>query len=130
MIEYSVIPKYLDRDFLYQKYAIERLSCEEISKQLSTARTTILKHLKLHGIPVRKPGTNTNRKRGLAYGARCLKREKVQHKRELENIKKMRELRDKGFSYWRIADVFNSMKVSTKTGRGKWHGKTVHQILT
>lgn len=115
---------------MYQKYIVERLSCEEISKQIPTARrTTVLKHLKFHGIPVRKPGTNTNRKRGVVYGARCLMREEVQHKRELENIKKMRELRDKGFSYWKIADVFNSMKVPTKTGRGKWHAKTVCQII-
>ena len=98
-MEYSITPKHLDKELLYQKYVVERLSCEEISKQLSTARTTILKYLKLHGISVRKPGTNTNRKRGLSYGARSLKREGVQHKRELESIKKMRELRDKGFSY-------------------------------
>lgn len=129
IIEYIVIPKHLDQELLYQKYVVERLSSEEISKQLSTARTTILKHLKFHGIPVRKPGTNINRKRGLAYGARRLKRKEAQHKRELENIKKMQKLRHKGFSYWKIADVFNSIQIPTKSGRGKWHAKTISQIL-
>ena len=128
-IEYSVTPRYLDKEFLYQKYVVERLSCEEISKQLSTARTTILKYLKLHGIPVREVGVNTNRKRGIAYGAKRLNGEEAQHKRELENIRKMRELRDKGYSYRRIAEVFNLMGILTKTRRGKWHAKTVSQIL-
>ena len=50
------------------------------------------------------------------------------HKRELENIKRMRELRDKGFSYEKIASVFNSMKIPTKTRKGKWHRKTVQSI--
>ena len=48
---------------------------------------------------------------------------------EQENIKKMRELRDKGFSYHKIADVFNTLKVPTKTKKGKWYGKTIYQML-
>lgn len=40
----------------------------------------------------------------------------------------MRELRDKGFSYWKIADVLNAMKVPTKTRKGKWHART-HQAI-
>ena len=128
-MEYSITPKHLDKELLYQKYVVERLSCEEISKQLSTARTTVLKYLKLHEIPVRRVGTNTNRKRGLAYGAKCLKRVEVQHKQEQENIVKMRGLRAKGFSYQKIADVFNSMEIPTKTRKGKWHAKTIHQVI-
>lgn len=58
------------------------------------------------------------------------KRKLIEHKREAETIRKMRELRDKGFSYRKIAEVLNTMKVPTKTGRGKWHGKTVYQILS
>jgi len=53
----------------------------------------------------------------------------VDHKRELENIKKMKELRERGYSYWKIAEIFNSMKIPTKTKRGKWHAKSIHQIL-
>jgi hypothetical protein len=48
----------------------------------------------------------------------------------LENIQKMKDLREKGFSYWKIADVFNSMGIPTKTRKGKWHAKTIQQILS
>ncbi len=114
---------------MYQKYVIEGLTCEEISKDFSTARTTILKYLKEFGIATRNPGSNHNRKRGLAYGEKSQQREIKEHKRELQNIQRMRELREKGFSYWKIADVFNSMGIPTKSRKGKWHPKTIQQIL-
>jgi hypothetical protein len=41
----------------------------------------------------------------------------------------MVELRGKGFSYWKIADILNAMKVPTKTRKGKWHARSVQQIL-
>ena len=42
------------KDVLLQKYVNERLSTIEIAKALGTARSTILKYLKLHGVPIRK----------------------------------------------------------------------------
>jgi hypothetical protein len=118
------------KSFLQQKYVQEGLSCGEIANQIFSARTTVLKYLKLHGIPVRESGSNQKRKRGLAYGKKIESRHVIDHARELENTKKMRELRDKGFSYWKIAEVFNTLKIPTKTRKGKWHAKTIHQILT
>jgi hypothetical protein len=117
------------KSFLQQKYVQEGLSCGEIATQIFSARTTVLKYLKLHGIPVRESGCNQKRKRGLAYGKKTESRSVVDHVRELENTKKMWELRDKGFSYWKIAEVFNTLKIPTKTRKGKWHAKTIHQIL-
>jgi hypothetical protein len=71
------IPNYVtpfkDKSFLHQKYVVEGLSCEEIATQIFSARTTVLKYLKIH------------------------------------------EFRDKGLSYWKIADVLNTMKIPTKT---------------
>ena len=95
----------------------------------TTARTTVLKYLKFHRIPVRSVGTNQKRKNGVAYGQKIIKRNEQAHKRETENVEKMEQLRDKGYSYWKIAEVFNSMKIPTKTGKGNWHAKTVYQIL-
>ncbi|AYF45735.1 recombinase domain protein [Halobacteriovorax sp. BALOs_7] len=74
-------------------------------------------------------GSNQKRKRGLGYGERVEKRNVIEHKRESEAIRKMIELRDKGYSYRKIAEILNTMKVPTKTGKGGWHGKTVYQII-
>jgi hypothetical protein len=120
---------YKNKFFLHQKYVVEGLSCEEIATQIFSARTTVLKYLKIHGIPVREVGTNQKRTRGLAYGQKVKQRTTAEHKREQEAILKMHELREKGFSYWRIAEVLNTMSVPTKTRKGKWHARTVQAIL-
>jgi hypothetical protein len=120
---------YKNKSFLHQKYVVEGLSCEEIATQIFSARTTVLKYLKIHGIPVREIGRNQKKVRGLAYGQKIKERILAEHKREQEIIFKIRELRDKGLSYWKIADVLNTMKVPTKTRRGKWHARTVLSIL-
>lgn len=120
---------YENKFFLYQKYVVEGLTCEEIATQIFSARTTVLKYLKINGIPVREVGSNQKRKRGLAYGSKVQRRSIAVYKREQETIAKMIELRDRGFSYWKIAEILNAMKVPTKTGRGKWHARTVLSIL-
>lgn len=102
----------------------------ELAVEFKAARTTISKQLKLFEIPIRNAGSNQSRKRGLAYGQKCRERELKAHKKELENIQKMKELREKGFSYWKIADVFNSMSIPTKTRKGKWHAKSIQSILS
>lgn len=120
---------YKNKSFLHKKYVVEGLSCEEIATQIFSARTTVLKYLKLHNIPIREVGSNTKRVRGLAYGKKIKTRNLAEHQRELDAIAKMKELGDKGFSFWKIADVLNTMKVPTKTRKGRWHARTVQAIL-
>ena len=91
----------------------------------NVAKSIILKYLKFFGIKSIAPGQNRNRMRGLGYG---IKNDGI-HKREKENIQKMKNFRAKGYSYEKIANIFNTMKIPTKTRRGKWHRKTINQIL-
>jgi hypothetical protein len=118
-----------NKSFLHQKYIEEGLSCSEIAEQIFSARTTVLKYLKIHNIPIREVGINQKRVRGLAFGQKIQGRITAKHQKELSAIEKMKELRDKGFSYWKIADILNAMKIPTKTRRGKWHARTIHAIL-
>ncbi len=122
-------PLYKNKFFLQQKYVEERLSCEEIAAQIFSARTTVLKYLKLHNMPIREVGSNTKRVRGLGYGKKIKARNVAEHQREVDAILKMKELRKKGYSYWKIADVLSTMKVPTKTRKGRWHARTVQAIL-
>jgi hypothetical protein len=105
------------------------MSTVDISKKLGTSPSVVQKCLSKNGIELRKVGTNVKRKRGLAYGQKILVGKQIDYKREKENIIKMIELREKGFSYWKIAEIFNSMKIPTKTSKGKWHARTVHSII-
>lgn len=85
--------------------------------------------MKDFGIQTRVPGTVQNRKRGLAYGKKIKDREIVVHKKEQEVIEKIKELREQGFSYHKIADVLNVMGIRTKSRQAKWSGKIIHQVL-
>lgn len=118
-----------DRDFLHQKYVVERLSTKEISALIFSSRTTVANALKRFGIAIRPNDVANKNRSQLRYGEAWRKRHVVIHYRELGNIKKMQALRDQDFSYWKIADVFNSMKVPTKTGRGRWHPRVIQTVL-
>lgn len=101
-----------------------------MADKFGCAKSTVLKYLKIHGIPIRpksKPIAKTNG--SLRYGEKLRQRQVLAHKREQENIAKMMELRDKGFNNEQIAQTFNSMKIPTKKGKGTWHRRTIHAIL-
>jgi hypothetical protein len=121
----------MDKSVLAEKYLEQRLSTNEIANRLGASKSTILKYLKLHGIRIRPTGSNIRKRPGygLAYGRRIASRKEVANKREQEHITRMKELRAKGFSYWKIADAFNTLRIRTKTGRGRWHARSIQQIL-
>ncbi len=129
-IDFYHTPLFKDKSFLYQKYVVEGRSCDEIAAQIFSARTTILKYLKAHKIPVKEVGQNIIKRRHVAYGKRMLRRTEVTHLKELATINKMHVLRNQGFSYWKIADILNSMGIRTKTNRGRWHARTIQKILS
>ena len=122
-------PLYQNRDFLHEKYVVNGLSAEEIGLEIVSATSTVLKHLKIFGIPVRDNGKNTRPKRHLAYGQKIVGRKVEVCKSELVIVDKMNRLREQGFSYWKIADILNSMGVPTKTRKGPWQARSVQQIL-
>jgi hypothetical protein len=125
---FCAIPIYKDASFLHQKYVVDRFSTEEIAKQISSSRPTILKWLKKHEIAVRPAGSNV-RRRNLAYGLRLKRRKEIPHKREQKIIEKMKKLRAKGLSYWKIAAAFNDLKIPTKSRNTKWRARTIQKII-
>lgn len=126
--EVCVFPLYKSKSFLQQKYVEERLSITEISKQIFSARSTVVRNLEEFGIPIRNE--DRGRKGGAAaFGKRRVKGRDIEHKREIEIIAKAKALRERGYSYQKIANVLNAMKVPTKTKAAKWYPKTVRGIL-
>jgi len=127
---YEAAP-YMNADFLRQKYCTERLSTSQIAALCFSSRSTILKHLEQHGIARRKSGSSLRRPGyGLAYGRRVVGRLEVRSKKEEVIITRMRAMKLSGLSYGRIAERLNQSEVPTKTKRGLWSAKTVHQIVS
>ena len=85
--------------------------------------------MRAYGIPIRPNDLEHKNRSQLRYGEAWRKRQVVVHQRERDNIEKMIQLRAQGFSYWKIADVFNSMKIPTKTGRGRWHARAIQKVV-
>lgn len=131
IIDFLITPKYQDKCFLHQKYVVEGLSTAQIAKIVSSSPSTIQKYLTAFGIETRSSQSGLRMKTGygLAYGKRVIRKTKVDHHGELKMISKMTELRKQGFSYWKIADILNTMKIPTKTRKGKWHARSVQTIL-
>jgi len=128
-IQVSQPELYKDRDFLHRKYVLERLSTKEIAAEIFSSRTAVASALKRFQIPIRPNDTSSRNRSQIRYGEAWRKRQVVIHQREQANIEKMKALRGQGFSYWKIAAVFNSMKIPTKTGRGRWHARAIQKIL-
>ena len=126
-LELTHKPQYRNEDYLRQKYVVEGYSCNEISELLTSSRSTVLKHLKRAGIPIRHADQKT--KSRIGFGEAWRNRQVVAHQRELELIQKMQNLRKKKLSYWKIAEMLNAWGIPTKTRKGSWSAKQVHQIL-
>lgn len=65
----------------------------------------------------------------LGYGEKRRTGHTAIHQREAEVVEKMQELRRQGYSYWKIAEILDAMKVPTKTRRAAWKAATVMKIL-
>lgn len=89
-----------------------------------------MKYLKGYGIPLRSEDEALLHNKGqMAYGERLVNGRVIAHQKELETVEKIKTLRKQGFSYWKIADVLNSMKIPTKNKGSRWHPTTIMKIL-
>ena len=111
-----------------REYLQNKKSAKQIAREIGCSHTTILKHLKAEGIAIE--GARPNYVRGqVGYGRRAVKGSEIDCKRELETIEKMKSLRLQGFSYHKIADILNTLKIKTKSRKARWHATTVMKIL-
>jgi hypothetical protein len=126
----NCIPQSLSKSFLWQKYVLEMNSISQISREISSAKETVRRHLLLWGIPLR-PADNKQRlnKGQVGFGERRIKAHIELNKRELAVVEKMKALRNQGYSYWKISEILNSMGVPTKSRKAKWQAATVMKIL-
>ncbi len=110
--KFPVTSLYLNQEYLQKKYVDENLSADEVASEIGCAVSTVLKHLKKYGIPVRGSGENIRPKRHLPFGKSV-----EDHKREQEVLKQIEEQRDQGHSYWKKAKILNTLRVRTKLGK-------------
>ena len=82
--------------------------------------------LERYGIPLRDADQTPWYRRGqLGFGKRVVNGRVTANQREVDTIEHMLDLHGKGFSYWKIAEILNTMAVPTKSRRAKWQAATV-----
>ena len=86
--------------------------------------------LKRFGIPLRtEDQAHRLRKGQLRYGERNENGFIVPNFAEKANIARMKSLSSEGYSLREIANVFNSLGISTKNKRGKWQATTIMKLI-
>jgi hypothetical protein len=128
-IEYNHAPKYLDKDFLHQKYVVEGLSTAQIASQIFSSKDSVQKGLRLVGIPARVPHQPHGRQSQPRYGQKRVEGKVGEHKTEQRVINAVREMRANGLTLRAIASCLGEMKVPTKCRGKKWHPEMVKRIL-
>lgn len=53
----EILSKLEDKNFMIQKYIIEKMKCEDIAKELKTTKSTVSIYLSKHGIETRNPNS-------------------------------------------------------------------------
>ena len=128
IIDFNYIPKFMDKEFLHDRYIKKKLTSDEIAAEICSSRSTVLKYLKEFGIPTRER-SYVKRSKNTAYGQEIKNFKTVEIESENRRIEDMKKLLDKGYSYRKIAEILNDLNVPTKQGKSLWDAKVIHQIL-
>lgn len=119
----------INSDNLRSDYLENNKSISQLAKELGCARSTVKSHLEKLNVPLRLCPHWEWRKGQIAYGKRFAKNKEIRHQQELNTIARMSELRKQGYSFWKIAEILNVMKIPTKNKSSRWHATTVMKIL-
>lgn len=104
-------PLYKDKEFLHQKYVVERLSPGQISDIASSSRMTIAKYIRVFGLI--KTGDRSSFAQ-LNYWQSVKGRSRSVCKREQAIIVKMKAIRTAGWSYGKIAELVGNFHQDKK----------------
>lgn len=120
----------IEESKLYELSVTKKLTSSQIAKELGVSRSTVSKYQKRYGIQTLRVGTNRKRVRGVAFGEKVVAGKILRVSEEQKVLEAMQLWRSQGQTFQEIADRLNVIGTPTKTGRGKWHRKTIQQILS
>ena len=108
---------------------VERLSARQIAREIFSSKMAVLDALADFGFPIREPHYHHGNPSQPRFGRRFSKDILVDHKVEQKIILVIRELREQGFSFRKIARVLNNMRVATKCNGKAWHPEMIRRIV-
>ncbi len=118
----------LQVDELRRLYCNSGLSVREIARKAGVSHSTVLAHLRRHGIGVRKDDLPRKRKGQVPFGWEYRSYSLVRNPDEQQIIRMMRQYAAVGKSFRGIARELNGKLIPTKNS-GVWQANTVRKIL-
>lgn len=118
----------IEQLFLKKKYVEENLSAENVAETAGCSKASIFKYLDEFKIEKRESG-KCIKKATCSYGMKYKLGHEVDHKRERHMISYIRKLSSQGLSNEKIVNILIEGNFPTKTKKGRWHRKTVWEIL-
>ena len=113
---------------LRQKYLKNRLSMQDIARELACSKAHVRRLLLKYNIPLRKT-SDYRGSRWYAYGKQRVGGKTIDHKSEQRTIATIKQMYSEGISTNAIARFLNTMKLPTKQQGKSWHQNTVAKVL-
>ena len=113
---------------LTRLYCGAGLSVREIARKAGVSHSTVLAHLRRHGIRIRKEDLPHKRKGQVPFGWEYFNYGLVKNPDEQQIIRMMRQYASVGKSFRSIARELNAKLIPTKNS-GIWQANTVKKIL-
>ena len=120
----------IEESKLYELSVTKKLTSSQIAQKLGVSRSTVSKYQKRYGIQALPIGTNKKRTRGVAFGEKIVGGKVLSVTKEQKVLEALQVWRTQGQTFQEIADRLNLLGTPTKSGKGKWHRKTIQQILS
>lgn len=125
IIELSARRKLKDKAFLQQKYVEEQRSMQDIGKMIGCTGRTVLNYLRQNEIIVRPIGARAPRNKVVPYGYQMRGIKMVKLTKQQNILSDIGRWREQGESYRKIAEKLNGMGIQTRSGKGKWHARSI-----
>jgi hypothetical protein len=129
IIDFVHTPLWKDKDFLTQKYLVERRSIAQIAAQIVSSRATVRKALIEFGIKTRQRGKPGLRPAQVPYGYRMVDGLMIPHQGEQKVLSVVQKMNAKGLSLRQICEFLTSIGVPTKRRGQRWHPEMVRRLL-
>jgi hypothetical protein len=120
---------YKDKEFLHQKYVVEKLSLAQIASQISSSKMVIGKYLRYFEIPLRAANQPHGRPSQPKFGSRIQHGSVTTHLGERRVINAIQELRGQGLTLRQIARFLSQAGVPTKCRGKRWHPQMIKRVL-
>lgn len=109
---------------------VEGRSATQIAEDIFSSKSTALKALKQHGIPIREPHLHHGNPGEVRFGKKIWGGREINHAAEQKVIEAVLQMKASNMGLRQIARLLTQMEISTKYKSAIWHPEMIRRILS